>query len=94
MIIGKAGRLILYNVLAGEGWKCQACLENDSDICTDCKESWLQEVVSGVSLEYSDAYERRLGTTAGLASCVMGITGALGNASMGLWEEGDLLKLV
>jgi hypothetical protein len=72
----------------GEDWQCRECLQ---DNCTDCKESWLREVAD---LEYSDAFERRLNITAGTAGCVMGLTGALVNASMGLWEEGDAMKQV
>lgn len=71
-----------------EGWQCRECLQDD---CTDCKKSWLHEVAN---LEYSDAFEQRLNITAGTAGCVMGITGALVNASIGLWEEGDVIKQV
>ncbi len=75
----------------GDTWKCQDCLRGQADLCRDCKEEWLIEVAS---LEYSDAFERRLNTTFGAAGCTMGFTAALVNASMELWEEGSLMKQV
>jgi len=84
-------RLGLGKFEVGKTWKCRECLHDETDLCTDCKESWLHELAN---LEYSDAFERRLNNTAGTAGCMMGITGALANASMGFWEEGDVMKQI
>ena len=86
----KIGYLTKHSPVS-ERWKCPECLHHDQELCTNCKESWLHEVSN---TEYSDAFERRLNITAGSAGCVMGITGALANASMGFWEEGDVMEQV
>jgi hypothetical protein len=45
-------------------------------------------------LDYSDDYERRLNVTAGIAMMIMGLVAVLGNASMNMWEEGDVVAAV
>ena len=46
-------------------------------------------------MEYSDAFEREVNMTVGVAGLVMGGAAAVGNRCLGgLWEEGVLVSMV
>ncbi|EHK97484.1 hypothetical protein M7I_6750 [Glarea lozoyensis 74030] len=72
----------------GDHWQCRACTHGEDDLCDDCIDSWVGELTH---LNYSDDYERRLNVTAGITMMIMGLAAILGNASMNMWEEGDVV---
>jgi len=74
--------------VVGEHWQCRECVHGDDDLCDDCIDSWVGELRQ---LNYSDDYERRLNLTAGTTMMIMGFIAMLGNASMGMWEEGKMI---
>ncbi|EPE24119.1 hypothetical protein GLAREA_07969 [Glarea lozoyensis ATCC 20868] len=75
----------------GDHWQCRACTHGEDDLCDDCIDSWVGELTH---LNYSDDYERRLNVTAGITMMIMGLAAILGNASMNMWEEGDVVAAV
>jgi hypothetical protein len=79
------------NITVGDHWRCRECAHGDDDLCDDCIDSWLGELKN---LNYSDDYERKLNITAGITMMTMGFVALLGNASMAMWEEGDLIATV
>lgn len=68
-------------------------LTENTKLCRDCKIAWVREVGH---IEYSDAFERKLGIWSGAGLLVIGICAMLLNESTGraIWKEGDALYWV
>jgi hypothetical protein len=76
-------------------FQCTFCAarEDGDDLCDECQQRWLDEVSI---LQYSDAFERRVNTSVGVAGLGMSFSAAAANWSLGEagWEQGGMVTFV